>query len=597
MRRSRGRAPLSWALQLAAAVILFQTLFFKFTGAEESVYIFTTLGMEPWGRIGSGIAELIACVLLIVPRTVPLGAILAMGVMAGAIASHLTRLGIVVKDDGGLLFALAVIVFVCSAVVLWIRRRDIPVIGPRLPGGGDVERKGFDGCGTAGGWGSTGTKRVMILGGGFGGVYAALQLEKVLAKRHDIQVTLVNRDNFFLFTPMLHEVAASDLDLTNIVSPVRKLLRRVDFFEGDVERIDLHSKKVTLSHGSDHHHHDVPYDYLVIALGSITNFFNLPGLAERALTMKSLGDAIHLRNRMIAHLEEADTECAASIREPLMTFVVAGGGFAGVETVAGMNDFVREALPYYPHLGERDVRVVLVHPGEVILPELGEELGRYTQKKLQERKIEIRTRTRVTGVSDEGVQLSDGSFLKTRTLVWTAGTSPHPLLATLPCEKDKGRLRANEHLEVSGFPGVWALGDCTVVPDHRTGKPHPPTAQHALREGRVVASNVMAAIRGGPKKAFDFSSLGQLAAIGRRTGVARVLGFNFSGFTAWWLWRTIYLSKLPRFEKKLRVALDWTLDLFFSKDLVQFLTERAPSLSHEEETATLPPTAASAVKT
>jgi NADH dehydrogenase len=431
------------------------------------------------------------------------------------------------------------------------------------------------------------SKRVLILGGGFGGVYAALELEKRLGGDQDVQITLVNRENFFLFTPMLHEVAASDLDLTNIVSPVRKLLRSADFFEGDVIGVDLPGKTVTVSHGSDRHVHVTPYDYLVVALGSVTNFFKIPGLETRALTMRSLGDAIHLRNRLIAHLEEADTECACDLRESLLTFVVAGGGFAGVETIAGINDFIRDALPFYPHLSEQMVRMVLVHPGEVILPELGEELGSYAQEKLAARKIEIRTGTRVAGISDDGVTLSDGSVVRSRTLIWTAGTSPHPTLGMLPCMKDRGRIVVNEYLEVEGFPGVWALGDCAVVPDHRNGKPHPPTAQHALREGKVVAQNIVAAIRDGKKRKFDFAALGQLAAIGRRTGVAKILGFKFSGFTAWFLWRTIYLSKLPRFEKKLRVALDWTLDLFFSKDLVQYLTDRSLTMSQEERVVTV----------
>src|SRR5262245_54380015 len=435
---------------------------------------------------------------------------------------------------------------------------------------------------------SVAASRVLILGGGFGGLYAALQLERSLGADPDVQVTLVNHDNFFLFTPMLHEVAASDLDLTNIVNPVRKLLRKVDFFQGDVVAIDLEAKSVTLAHGFDHHHHDVPFDFLVIALGSITNFYNLPGLKERALTMKSLGDAIHLRNRLIALLEEADTECCSPIRGPLLTFVIAGGGFAGVETIAGLNDFVRESLRFYPHLHEDDLRVVLVHSGPTILPELGDELGAYAQRKLTERGIEIRTGVRVAAVDEEGVRLSDGTFIRSRTVVWTAGTSPNLLLSRLPCDLQGGRLVVNEYLEVPRYPGVWALGDCASVPDRRTGKSQPPTAQHALREGTVAARNVVAAIRGGRKKTFDFGGLGQLAAIGRRTGVAKILGFKFSGFVAWWLWRTIYLSKLPRFEKKLRVALDWTLDLFFSKDLVQFVTQRAPSVSEDEAHARRP---------
>jgi NADH:ubiquinone reductase (H+-translocating) len=405
---------------------------------------------------------------------------------------------------------------------------------------------------------------------------------KTLARDPDVDILLLNRENFFLFTPMLHEVAASDLDLTHIVNPVRKLLRRVLFFDGDVDDVDLPRRRVTVSHGAEHHSHELEYDHLVIALGSITNFFNLPGLEERALTMKSLGDAIYLRNKLIAHLEEADFECCARERKELLTFVVAGGGFAGVETVVSLNDFVREALRFYPNLREEFLHVVLVHPGPVILPELGQNLAAYAHRKLAMRQVDIRVNTKVTGVSERGVELSVGRAIPTKTLVWTAGTSPNPLLEKLPCPKERGRLLVNEFLEVPDWAGVWALGDCALVPDRRTGRFRPPTAQHALREGKVVAENLAASVRGGRKKPFTFTTIGQLAAIGRRTGVANIMGVNFSGFLAWWLWRTIYLSKLPRFEKKVRVALDWTLDLLFSKDLVQFVTLRAPTMSRTE---------------
>jgi NADH dehydrogenase len=358
----------------------------------------------------------------------------------------------------------------------------------------------------------------------------------------------------------------------------------VRFFDGDVAAVDLAGRNVVVAHGADGHTHALPYDHLVIALGSVTNFFGLSGLAERALTMKSLGDAIALRNRLIALLEEADTECCADIRRRLLTFVVAGGGFAGVETIAGINDFVRGALRYYPNLTPDMIRMVLVHPGAVILPELSESLGRYAQRKLGERGVEIRTGTRVAAVTDDTVRLGDGTTLDASTIVWTAGTTPNPLLAALPCVKERGRIRVDAHLEVPDWPGVWALGDCALVPDERTGGFHPPTAQHAIRQGTCVARNVVAAIRGGRKRPFAFRTIGQLASLGRRTGVAEILGVRFSGFVAWWLWRTIYLMKLPRFEKKLRVALDWTLDLVFSKDLVK-LTARGESIAR-------PPTSA-----
>jgi NADH dehydrogenase len=426
-------------------------------------------------------------------------------------------------------------------------------------------------------------KHIVILGGGFAGLYTALELEKLLAHDPEVGITLVNRENFILFTPMLHEVAASDLDMTHIVNPIRKLLKRVRFFEGDVESIDLPGRTVVVSHGDDHHHHELTYDHLVIGLGSITNFFNIPGLEQRALTMKSLGDAITLRNRLIDLLEQADFECTIG-REHFLSVVVAGGGFAGVETIAAVNDFLREAVEFYPHLSEELIRVVLVHPGKFILPELGEKLGAYAQRKLSERGVEIRVNTRVAGISDDGIILSDGSEIKANTLVWTAGTSPNPLLHGLPCQKEKGRILVDENMEVPGWPGVWALGDCAAIPDKQnSGKFYPPTAQHALRQGKVLANNITAAIHGERKRPFVFKTIGQLAAIGRRTGVANILGFNFSGFIAWWLWRSIYLSKLPRLEKKIRVAIDWTLDLIFCKDLVQFQTFRAPSISHGED--------------
>jgi NADH dehydrogenase len=220
-----------------------------------------------------------------------------------------------------------------------------------------------------------------------------------------------------------------------------------------------------------------------------------------------------------------------------------------------------------------------VHSGPVILPELGDKLGAYAQRKLAARGVEIMTNAKVASVDGLGVTLEDGRRIPSQLVVWTAGTSPHPLIHDLPCRLDRGRIVVDDALAVPGWPGVWALGDCAVVPNARTGKPHPPTAQHALREAKTVATNIVEMMRGRAPMPFDFKTIGQLAAIGRRTGVARVFGVNFSGFVAWWLWRTIYLSKLPRFEKKCRVAIDWTLDLMFSKDFVQFLTVRAPVMS------------------
>ncbi len=432
-------------------------------------------------------------------------------------------------------------------------------------------------------------RRVVILGGGFGGTYVALELERWLRRRDDVRVTLVTRENFLLFTPMLHEVASGELEPSTIINPLRKLLSRVETFVGDVVRVDLEARRVRVAHGFDGHTHELPFDHLALALGSVTNFFGLPGVAEHALTMKSIDDALCLRNRVIRLVEEASSECAAhetsDVRHPLLTFVVAGGGFAGVETMGGVNDFVRELLPYFPTLTPDRIRMVLVTPDDVILPELGPALGRYAQRKLAARGVEIVPRAKVTAYRDGVVALSDGTTIPASTLVWTAGTAPNPLVATLDVAKERGRVRTDETLRVDGTASVWAVGDCALVPDPKTGAWHPPTAQHAIREARTLARNVVAALDGKPAVPFRFSTLGQLAAIGRRTGVARVFGMRFSGFVAWWLWRTVYLAKLPRLEKKLRVALDWTLDLAFAKDFASFAGDRVPTAEPRGTTA------------
>jgi NADH dehydrogenase len=367
---------------------------------------------------------------------------------------------------------------------------------------------------------------------------------------------------------MLHEIAASDLEITNIVNPLRKLLRKVEVLVGDVNEIDLPNKRVVISPGYRKRSLQIDYDHLVIALGSVTNFHDLPGFCELALAMKSLPDAIQLRAQIIRHLEEANSECNTAERRSLLTFIVAGGGFAGVETVAALNDFVREALPFYPNLCGNMLRVLLVHSGPVILPELGESLARYTQKVLGERGVEIRLNTQVKSMTEDNVFLANHAPISCRTLVWTAGTVPSPLTSSLPCARERGRIVVNQFLQVPNWPDVWAVGDCAFVPDIKnSGKSHPPTAQHAIREGKVVAHNIAAALSGRPQIPFSFKTIGLLASIGRRTGVARIFGFNFSGFFAWWMWRTIYLSKLPGLDKKVRVAFDWTLDLLFPKDV------------------------------
>jgi NADH dehydrogenase len=273
------------------------------------------------------------------------------------------------------------------------------------------------------------TKKILILGGGFGGIYAALTLEKFLARRPELEVTLVTRENYFLFTPMLPEVAAGELELNTIVNPLRKLLKRVKTFVGTIEAINLQGRQVAVSHGLDGHSHELSYDQLILALGAGTNFFNLPGVEDCCITMKTLGDAVAIRNQLITHLEEANSECAAGERQPLLTFVVVGGGFAGVETVGGINDFVREAIRFYPNLRPEYLRFILVTPDEIILPELNRKLGIYAQRKLAARGVAIITHARVSAMDDGVVELTNGDKIPANTLIWTAGTAPNPLVA------------------------------------------------------------------------------------------------------------------------------------------------------------------------
>jgi NADH:quinone reductase (non-electrogenic) len=420
------------------------------------------------------------------------------------------------------------------------------------------------------------TTRIVIAGGGFAGLYAAMHFDKRLARHADVEVTLISRENFILFTPMLHEVAAGDLYPGDIVNPLRRILRHVKVVEADVQAIDLNLRRVHCLGGVAEHELEFEFDHLLLTLGSETNFFNMDGVRDWAVTMKNLADASLLRNRMVALLEEAMFQSDDEMRRELLTFVTAGGGFSGTETTGAVNDFVRETVRYYPQLREELIRVVVVHPGNFILPELGEELGRYAERKLRERKVEVIKGSRVANYDGLVVTLSDGTSIPTRTLIWTAGVKPSPVIASLGCKTERGRLLVNEDMSVPGVSGLWAAGDCAAIPDVRsgTGKFYPPTAQHGLREGVIVAKNIEATILGRPPKPFRFKMLGQLASIGHRTGVAMVFGMKFSGFIAWWFWRSVYLMKLPRLAKKLRVMASWTLDIFFGQEIEQMITLR-----------------------
>jgi NADH:ubiquinone reductase (H+-translocating) len=412
-------------------------------------------------------------------------------------------------------------------------------------------------------------QRILILGGGFAGTAIARRLERMIRRDESVEISLIDAENFFTFTPLLPEVPSGSIQPKHIVFPLRALLRRTVVRQAAVKAIDLDARIVTAAHCGACGDYSVPFDHLVLALGSVPNFFGLPGVAENALTIKSLADATALHAHVIDKLEHADLQPDPAVRRQLLTFVVAGGGFAGVETLAELNDFVRGAGRYYPNVQPDEIRMVLIHSGERILPEVSESLSRYALHKLRSRGIEVLLKTRVAGCSPRQIRFTDGTLLDAHTFVWAAGTAPSPLLDLVPVWRNKtGRVEVDATMAAKDCPGVWAVGDSASIPDVVTGGTCPPTAQFALRQGRTLADNIAATIRGDAPQPFRFKALGLLAGLGRRSAVAEICGLRFSGFIAWWLWRTIYLTKLPGFERKLRVAIDWTLDLFFARDIV-----------------------------
>ena len=369
---------------------------------------------------------------------------------------------------------------------------------------------------------------------------------------------------------MLAEVASSGLEAQHISAPVRASCPHTRFHRAEVTAIDTSSQVVSVRPGPSLPSETLSYDHLVLSLGLVPNYFGLPGLEQHSFSMKTLEDATTLRNHVIGTLEHADSEPDEEERRRQLTFVVAGGGFAGTETIAELCGLVHSVLRYYPRLRASELRFVLVHPRDRILPELSAELGNYALRKLQARGMEFLLNTRVSGATAEGVLLDEGTLVATRTLVWTAGNQPNPLLKTLPCERNRaGAVMVDSTLQVKGFDNVWAVGDCAQIPDPDSdGQSYPPTAQHAMREGKVVAENIAAVIQRKPLKQFRFRTLGVLVGLGHRTAAAEIRGWRFSGLLAWFLWRSIYLGKLPGIEKKVRVALDWAIDLFFPRDIV-----------------------------
>jgi NADH dehydrogenase len=421
---------------------------------------------------------------------------------------------------------------------------------------------------------------IVIAGGGFGGYYAARTLERVLPE-HSARVTLVNDVNFLLFTPLLPGAAAGTLEPRHVVVPLREQLKTTDLWLGRVSGASPERNELIVD-SLDGRRHELHYDQLIVALGSVSRTLPIPGLVEHAFGFKTLSEAIALRNRVLSLLEIAETVHDAETRAEYLTFVFVGAGYAGLEGLAELQDFMSDVIDLYPRCRVQGMRWILVEARERVMPEVAPPLAAFAERELRGRGIEIRTSTTIEALTERSVILKGGEVVPTRTLVWTAGVKPHPVVAQLGVPlTDGGRIDVDATMRVRGRDNVWAIGDAAAVPDPaRKGHPSPPTAQHAIRQGRRVARNVAAELSGGGGaiKPFRYKTLGVFVDMGRHQAVASTLGIKWRGFPAWFLARTYHMANMPGSKRKARLLVDWTVSLLFSRD-----TSELGQLGHPPE--------------
>ncbi len=435
-------------------------------------------------------------------------------------------------------------------------------------------------------------RKIVVLGGGFAGVECTKQLENYFKDDSDIEIVLVSEDNFLLFTPMLPQVASGMIQTRHIVMPIRTIIKKAGFYEGRVKNIDPYGKIVNLWGSGEKRGISLHYDFLVVALGSETNFFGMNDLERNSYQMKTLNDAVMVRNRIIDMLEQAENEKNPILKKSLLTFVVVGGGFAGIETAGEIMDLLLDVRKYYPNITREDIKVVVLEALPSILPGFTESLAKFTQKKLTENGVEIKLRTAVTSFDGDEVTVKNLeekdeekaiSAIQTKTVIWTAGVTPVNTIKRSLFKTEKGKIIVNENLEVVDFPGVFAIGDCALFIDPETKKPYAPTAQLAEAMAKTASHNLHALIKNESKEKFEYESKGQMAIIGKRTGIASFLGMNIHGLIAWILWRNVYLSKIPTWDKRFRVFLDWVVDLFFDRDIARLkFMIREPEKEYKE---------------
>lgn len=415
-------------------------------------------------------------------------------------------------------------------------------------------------------------KKIVILGGGFGGVYTARYLKKLLNNRDEYEVILINRENYFVFQPMLAEIVGGSLGILDSVSPLRRLLKGISLYIREIDSVDCANKKVILSPQFSHKALEIEYDHLVVAVGNVTDFRQAVGLHEHALPFKNLSDSMRIRNHLIDTVEDAAIEPDEKLRKMLLTYVIGGGGFSGTEIVAEVNDFVRRYAKQFPSINRNDIKVHLIHSQDRLLErELSPSLGRYAEKILKKRGVEIHFERKLTKSTPQGAILDNDEKIESKTVISTVPSSPNPIVEMMDLPKVKGKLKTDATMLVEGSSDIWAIGDCAAIPNlNQKDAICPPTAQFAIREAKVLAHNIHASFHEKKRKEFRFKALGMLGALGHYRAVAEFFGaIKISGFFAWFLWRMIYWLKLPGFDRKIKVGLSWTLDTIIPIETVQ----------------------------
>ena len=414
-------------------------------------------------------------------------------------------------------------------------------------------------------------KRIVVLGGGFAGVECVKDLQRSLRSNSRTDILLISEQNFLLFRPMLPQVASGTINTRNIVMPIRSILKKARFYEGRIKAIDPTARQVSLWGTPEKPGITVDYDYLVLALGLEPNFFGMSDIEHNSFRMQTLNDAVVIRNRAVDMLEQANNEDDENVKKALLTFVIVGGGFSGIETAGELHDLLVDATKYYPAISPDEIRVVVVEALPRILPGFAENLAKFAYESLVRRGTEVKLSSRLVSFDGNEAEVSwnDGSeTIHTKTVIWTAGFTLPNIMKRSVFKTVRGRIPVNSYLEVEEHPEVFAAGDCCLSKDEN-GVPYVPTGHMAAAQGKTIARNLNAKINGLPLKKFRYKPTYQMAVIGKRRGVALVYGVKIRGVAAWMLWRTVFLYKMPVFSKRLRVIIDWTEDLLFDRDIAR----------------------------